>query len=244
MCKDLPFPTGCFELETTLQGLKRRLSGAANQVLPITPLILKAMYAKLDLRKLSDLAIWCCFLVTFYCLLRKANSVPEGPEYNPDQILARKHIHLDHKSKMVLVFVGWSKTNQFGSRDLVVPIPANSDQALDPYRHLNHLFSRVTVPGEKPAFSYSSGNFVSYKTFTTRLKSLLLASGTDPSKYSGHSFRRGGATFLHSLGASPLEIQSCGNWQTLVFTRYLHLSLEERWKSQQLMADAISTQSL
>lgn len=243
MCKDLTFPSGNFELETILQCLKRRLSGAANQVLPITPMILRGMFAKLNLQKLSDLAVWCCFLVTFYCLLRKANSVPEGPEYDVNHILARRHIHFDHKSKMVLVFVGWSKTNQFGSRDLVVPIPSNTDPALDLYRHMNSLFSRISVSGNRPAFSYSREKFVSYTTFTTRLKSLLSASGIDPRHYSGHSFRRGGASYLHSLGATPLEIQACGDWQTLVFTRYLHLSLEERWSSQQLMAEAISLSS-
>ena len=240
MCKDIPFPSESFELETTLQGLKRRLSGTVNQVLPITPEILRKIYAKLNLSRLADLAIWCCFLVTFYCLLRKANSVPEGPEYNADQILARKHIRFDHRSKMVLIFVGWSKTNQYGNRDLVVPVPANTDPAMDLYRHINNLFCKVHVPSERPAFSFGDQKFVSYASFTTRLKSLLLAAGVDPTKYSGHSFRRGGATFLHSLGATPLEIQASGDWQTMVFTRYLHLSLEDRWKSQQLMADAIS----
>ena len=243
MCKDIPFPTGSFELETTLQGLKRRLSGTVNQVLPITPEILRKIYAKLNLQKLSDLAIWCCFLVTFYCLLRKANSVPEGPEYDADKILARKHVRFDHQNRMVLIFVGWSKTNQFGNRDLVVPIPANRDPALDLYRHLCNLFTRVNVNSERPAFSFSNKNFVSYTSFTSRLKSLLLSAGVDHTKYSGHSFRRGGATYLHSLGASPIKIQASGDWQTMVFTRYLHLSLEDRWRSQQLMADAISRSS-
>ena len=141
---------------------------------------------------------------------------------------------------MVLIFVGWSKTNQFGNRDLVVPIPSNSDPALDLYRHLCNLFTKVNASPERPAFSFSNKHFVSYSSFTSRLKSLLLSAGVDPAKYSGHSFRRGGATYLHSLGASPLEIQASGDWQTMVFTRYLHLSLEDRWKSQQLMADAIS----
>ena len=241
MCKDLPFPAGSFELETTLQGLKRRLSGTANQVLPITPEILRKIYTKLNLQKLADLAIWCCFLVTFYCLLRKANSVPEGSDYNVDQILARKHIRFDHQNRMVLIFVGWSKTNQFGNRDLVVPVPSNTDPALDLYRHMCTLFNRVKVQDERPAFSFSNSKFVSYASFTTRLKSLLLAAGVDPAQFSGHSFRRGGATYLHSLGATPLEVQASGDWQTMVFTRYLHLSLEDRWRSQQLMADAISS---
>ena len=240
MCKDIPFPTGSFELETTLQGLKRRLSGTVNQVLPITPEILKKIYEKLNMNKLADLAVWCSFLVTFYCLLRKANSVPETPDYDVDKILARKHVRFDHSNRMVLIFVGWSKTNQFGNRDLVVPVPANDDPALDLYRHICSLFTRVRVSGERPAFSFSNKHFVSYTSFTSRLKSLLLSAGVDPAQYSGHSFRRGGATYLHSLGATPLEIQASGDWQTMVFTRYLHLSLEDRWRSQQLMADAIS----
>ena len=243
LCKVIPFPSGSFELETTLQGLKRRLSGTVNQVLPITPEILRKIYAKLKISYKADLALWCCFLVTFYCLLRKANSVPEGPDYNVDQILARKHVRLDHQNHMVLIFVGWSKTNQYGNRDLVVPIPANTDPALDLYRHLCSLFSKVKVTSDRPAFSFSERSFVSYSSFTSRLKSLLSAAGVDPAKFSGHSFRRGGATYLHSLGATPLEIQASGDWQTMVFTRYLHLSLEDRWRSQQLMADAISCTS-
>ena len=149
-------------------------------------------------------------------------------------------MRLDHKNKMVLIFVGWSKTNQYGNRDLVVPIPSNMDPALDLYRHMCSLFERVNVKSDKPGFSFSDKHFVSYSSFTTRLKTLLSSAGVDPAKYSGHSFRRGGATYLHSLGATPLEIQASGDWQTMVFTRYLHLSLEDRWRSQQLLADAIS----
>ena len=85
LCKDLPFPTESFELETTLQGLKRRLSGTVNQVLPITPEVLRKIFARLNLNKLADLALWCSFLVTFFCLLRKANSVPEGSYFDSEQ---------------------------------------------------------------------------------------------------------------------------------------------------------------
>ena len=57
MCKDIPFPANSFELDATLQGLKRRLSGTVNQVLPITPKILRKIYAKLNIERLTDLAI-------------------------------------------------------------------------------------------------------------------------------------------------------------------------------------------
>ena len=97
---------------------------------------------------------------------------------------------------MVFVNVTFSKTNQFGNKNIVIPIPGNTDPALDPVRHLSELFSSVYCSEDSPAFSYGPKKFISYCTFTSLLKKLLSASGYNPGHYSGHSFRRGGATFL------------------------------------------------
>ena len=78
------------------------------------------------------------------------------------------------------------------------------------------------------------------KLFTTRLKSLLTKAGYNADLYSGHSFRRGGATFLHSVGGTSLMVQASGDWSSTCFTRYLHLSFGERLRSQVLIANAIS----
>jgi hypothetical protein len=239
--KDAPFPT-TFDLESTLQGLKRKLSGAPNQALPINPEILRKMFSKLDMEKTKDLALWCSYLVTFFCLFRKSNSVPKSSELKDDEkVLTRSHFRFNEVSRVVLVMVDFSKVNQFGNRDLVIPAPSNEDPALDLYRHLRALFTRVDVSPSSPAFSFSKQGFVTYSTFTTALKKLLKQSGYNPDKYSGHSFRRGGATFLHSIGGSILQIQACGDWSSLCFTRYLHLTLTDRWSSQKLMSDSITT---
>ena len=66
---DLKFPEQNFQIDMTMQGLKRRLARVPFQVLPITPQILRDIYNFLDLRKLSDLALWCAFLISFYSLL-------------------------------------------------------------------------------------------------------------------------------------------------------------------------------
>ena len=237
---NVPVPQRDFALDNTLQGLKRELAGTPNQVLPIQPDLLRQIYSKLDMNKNSDLALWCGYLTTFRCLFRKSNSVPEGTEYDSEKVLTRKHIVLNHRTKTVLVYISWSKTIQFGGKDIVVPIPPTNDPTLDLYKHLNMLFTRVNVNESSPAFSYGQNKFITYKTFTTRLKSLLKKCGVDPSRYSGHSFRRGGATYLHSLGGTGLQIQASGDWSTLTFLRYLHLTLEDRWSSQQLMSDGIS----
>ena len=151
---DTTVPVRTFALDSSLQGLKRELAGTPNQVLPITPEILRKMYEKLDMSKDKDLALWCGFLTTFRCLFRKSNSVPEGRQYDEEKVLTRRHIVLDHQAKTVLVYVSWSKTIQFGGKDIIVPIPPTTDTALDLYTHLNMLFTRVKFPETAPAFSY------------------------------------------------------------------------------------------
>ena len=237
---DFSFPCDSFQLDMTLQGLKRRLARVAFQVLPITPTILKAIFNQLDMSKNQDLALWCSFLISFYGLLRKKSVVPRTGPFDPNKVLVRRHFNIHLETNTVYVYLGFSKTNQFGARDLVLPIIGNSDPALDPVRHLQDLFSRVDASPDSPAFTYATGKFITYNSFTSRLKTLLTKSGYPAAKYSGHSFRRGGATYLHQCGGSVLMIQSSGDWSSSVFTRYLFLTTTERWKSQYLISKNIS----
>ena len=234
LTKGLVFPEHDFEIVNTLHGLKSRKAHTPHQALPITPTILRNMFTKLDMDKVKDRALWCSYLVTFYCLFRKSNSVPKSAN-NIDlkRTLLRKHIQVDEVNNMVYIHVTFAKTIQFGNRDLVIPIPGNSDSALDPVRHLLALFSAAPCPPESPAFSFKLGHFITYSTFTTSLKKLLSAAGYNPSLYSGHSF-------LFQLGASVLQIQASGDWSSQCFVRYLHVSEEERLHVQLLVAGAIS----
>ena len=238
---NIPFPEDSFQIDMSLQGLKRKLARVPFQVLPITPKVLKDMFKFIDIKKNEDLALWCSFLISFYGLLRKKNVVPDEKDHlDPRKVICRRHIDVCKVKGRVLLYVGFSKTNQFGARDLVIPIPSNKDNALDPVRHLSELFSRVKVEGDAPAFSYNTTGFISYNSFTKRLKQLLVKAGYDADSFSGHSFRRGGATFLYACGGSPLQVQASGDWSSLCFTRYLFLSNEQRWSSQMLIANEIN----
>ena len=236
------FPEHDFDIINTLHGLKRRKSHTPNQALPLTPEILRNIFKVLDMRNVKDLALWCSYLVTFFCLFRKSNSVPKSMNsLDLKRTLMRRHICVDKHNNMVYVHVTFAKTIQFGNRDLVIPIPGNCDIALDPVRHLHNLFMRVPSSPDSPAFSFKSNSFITYSTFTSRLKKLLEVAGYNPRLFSGHSFRRGGATYLFKLGASILQIQASGDWSSQCFVRYLHVSEEERLKVQQLVSRAIST---
>ena len=230
------FPENDFLLETTLQGLKRKLAGTPKQVLPIDPAVLRRMYEFVDIRKVVDLCAWCGFLLAFFCLFRKANLCPKDHEGNPTMVLKRSDIEIDEELQQVLVYVNFSKTNQFMHRSHVIPIPRNSDPALDLYTHLKSLFSRVKTDPEAPALSYSSTQYINHRSFTEKLKSLIKRAGLDPALYSGHSFRRGGASYLYRIGGTTLMVQVLGEWSSQIFTRYLALSVEDRLDAQALIA--------
>ena len=240
-CTGYDFPSDSFELEETLQGLKRRLKGTPQVALPIDPVILRRMYKHININKKFDLAMWCGYLVAFYCLFRKANVVPKYSKFDPACVLTRSDIEIDEEGHRVLVYVNFSKTNQYMKQFHVIPIPANIDPALDLFRHLKLLYSLVDASEQSPAFSYSKTKFVDHKSYTVRLKELLSKSGLDPALYSGHSFRRGGASYLYSIGGTTLMVQVLGDWASQVFTRYLHLSLDDRLEAQELIAANINS---
>ena len=141
---------------------------------------------------------------------------------------------------MVYIYLGHGKTNNFCTRDVIIPVPGNNDPALDPVRHLHALFNSVEASPDSPAFTYASRQFIKYASFTSQLKKLLKKSGYSADQYSGHSFRRGGASFLHSCGGTALMIQASGDWSSQCFTRYLYLSEAERLNSLALMAIGIN----
>ena len=138
-----------------------------------------------------------------------------------------------------MVLLNHSKTNQFVNNQMVIPMVANPVQALWPVFHMRELFARFDLDGHLPAFSYVENckvKCVTYDGFTKELRRLLNAAGINASSFSGHSFRRGGATYLYSLGADPLLIQASGDWATDCFTRYVFLSLDQRLQAQEKMA--------
>ena len=52
-------------------------------------------------------------------------------------------------------------------------------------------------------------------TWRNKVKALIKKLGLDASEYSLHSFRAGGASEMHLVGASPLDIQNFGHWESL-----------------------------
>ena len=239
-CSGHVFPTESIWLDDTLQGLKRKLKGTPKQVLPIDPVILRRMFPFVNLASNSDLSMWVGCLLAFFTLFRKANLCPKNQKFDPETVLTRDDVILDEVGQRVLVFVNFSKTNQYSHRQHCIPIPRNQDPALDLYRYVELLYSRVKVKEDSPVMSYSTRGFITHRTFTTKLKTWLLKAGLNPAHFSGHSFRRGGASYLYSIGGSTLMVQVMGDWRSQVFTRYLYLTMDDRQSAQHLIKSSIN----
>ena len=93
---------------------------------------------------------------------------------------------------------------------------------------------------DAPAMSFSPTGFITHRTFTSKLKLWLSKAGLDPALFSGHSFRRGGASHLYSIGGSTLMVQVMGDWRSQIFTRYLYLTMEDRMSAQSLIQISIN----
>ena len=119
------------------------------------------------------------------------------------------------------------------------PLAPGNIRSLDPVFHYSKLVSENVVLSNYPAFSFYQGSrlkCVTYKSFTDKLKALLISIGLDPNLWTGHSFRRGGASLLYRLGIDPLTIQACGDWASDTFLRYLEVNIDRLWAAQYAMA--------
>lgn len=226
-------PIDSYLVESTLKGAKRLLGASTCPKLPITPLLLQKMRQTLDFHNPPDLVFWGVCLVAFFSFFRKSNLLaPSWGLFDPKKHLSRSNISFD--SSGAVISVTWSKTIQFSERTLLVPLPHIPDSPFCPSCILKLIFRLYPAPTHHfPTFTYRVNShwcIVTYNWFLQKLKHVLSLIGVDPSKYSGHSFRRGGASFALECGLSPDLIKSQGDWKSGAYQSYLDPSLSCRSK--------------
>ena len=232
------YPGDSFEFSVLFKGLKRKLAKPTKQALPITPEMLVLMYQHVDINQARDLAHWTSFVFALRLLYRKSSIAPVSlTKFEPRTGLSRDKARIE--DNVVLVYQNHSKTNQFMSTTRVIPLLPSSVRALDPVFHYSMLVHEHVVPPNYPAFSFIEAGVircVTHRSFTEYLRYLLVCIGVDPSKWSGHSFRRGGASLLYRLGSDPLTIQACGDWASDTFLHYIEVSFHQLWAAQHSMS--------
>ena len=227
-----------FLVKATLKGYERSLGRSVNQKLPITISILGQLMSNPNPSESGFLA---ALSVGFFSVLRKSNLVPPSlSEFRPNRHLSRACFSF--KDSGVLITVSETKTIQFQQGPLTIPLVYNSNTSICPVLMSQLHFNKFpTLSQDTPAFWYTANGSptpITHKVFIAWLKTKLQHLGYDPSKYSGHSLRRGGATYAHLVGASVELIQVMGDWASLAVLSYLTRPLEQREEVARLMSGA------
>lgn len=235
-----------FQKELLMRGIKRLRGNVVRQKLPITPDILHKLHGKLDLTNSLDATFWATCVIAFFSFFRKSNLlIPSASSFDPLKHLRIRDIRVYNWG--LLLLVRWSKTIQYRNRTLLVPVPRIEHSKLCPHKAIVNAFKLLGAHDsaklrDGPAFVYTSGDQVkplTYTTFTTKLSKLLEQCGFDGTQYSGHSFRRGGATFALHCGVPGHYIKLQGDWLSNAYERYLDTSLQYKIMAVNMMGKSI-----
>jgi integrase len=231
-----------WEYKIVLKGIEKNLNHVVSRALPITPQILLEIFHLLSMDDPVDVTFWALFLVAFFCMLRKSNLVPlTSAKFDASKQLTRSDITM--LDSVLLVQVKWSKTVQTKNRRFELPLPAIEHSPLCPVQAFKRMVKLIPVPPTYPAFclpSRHSHKPITYHQFHKFLRKFIAHSGRDPTKFSSHSFRRGGATWAFQCNVPAELIKVQGDWRSDAYQRYLEFDFEDRAKVAKAMGCGIS----
>lgn len=226
----------------TLKGVQRIFGGEVTRKLAVTPALLLQMRDFLCLSEFNDVMIWAAMLVAFYGFFRKDNiTVGKASAFNPRANLTIGDFVV--KGGVLWIRVKHSKTIQFQERYHWVPLVAMPGNILCPVTAVKAVL-KLHGPGspDRPMFLWRKGGRASPLThgvFVAAFKHLVAKCGLNWSRYSGHSFRRGGATYAFNLGVCPEFIKMLGDWKSDAYLLYDETTFARRLELPVAMANAI-----
>ena len=157
-------------------------------------------------------------LVGFFGMLRVSEFTSPSPFYFNHAIhLTAKDVHIDFNRNLALVFIKYSKTDQFGVGTTVRI--ARLNHPLCPVLAL-HSYLQLRGTQEGPLFLFPDG-FYFTRSDLCRLLSRALPLVPHVNT---HSLRRGGASALAAAGVSHEIIKALGRWKSDAYKRYIELS--------------------
>ena len=151
-------PLDNWSLSMLKRGITRLKGQPPKQKLPISPVILKQIYDKLDMAEPFNAAFWCTCLVGFYTFCRKSTLLPESlTKHKPEKDLCINDVSYPNQDHAILT-VRHTKTIQFGQRILSIPLQRIPGSPLCPVSALEHLAKfQENFPGDSHLFSFTDG---------------------------------------------------------------------------------------
>ena len=224
-------PLGAWRLNRICKGVERIKGTPSVQKLPITVDILLEMSRHLDKTLPVNITFWAASLVAFFTFARKSTILVKSAQFDPAKALCRRDLSLTEFG-MIVTF-RHTKTIQVCERVLQVPIHHAEDSPLCPVQAVRDLLqSTHKATPTTPLFCFKNGKGalipMTQHVFSKCLRRVLEACGLPADQISGHSFRRGGASFAFAAGVPARIIKLHGDWKSSAYERYIHVPMDNK----------------
>ena len=231
-----------FIVKITLKGIAKLALHTPKSALAITVPILLAVSRCVDHSAPSESVVFTAALFSFFLLARLSNIVPKSATPNSVKpFLCRKDIlHIDD---ILVVVFHWTKTIQRSERKLSIPLVPIPGSPLCPVSAYLAMIQGTPALSTSPAFLHIvKGKLVPLTkgAFIKVFRELLCRANVPLyNSYTGHSFRRGGATWAFGAGLPGEVIQVIGDWHSDCYKRYFEFSLDTMLTVGQRVRDSI-----
>ena len=219
--------SGNWQIKQVLNGVRRSLGDAQKGAAIITPELLLIIRNNLNFKVKDDMCIWNACLMGFYGMLRPGNFLHSG-KYVENRDIQISDIHYNKKG--YIIELQWTKTVQYREKQLMIVLPSIMGHPLCPAAAVKELLLfHLRFNSEKEAPFLCN---LSYKAFITRINSILISNGVHE-HITGHSFRRGGATWCLKIGMSDSMIKDIGMWRSDAYLRYMDVDINKKFDTVQ-----------
>ena len=218
-----------FHLQLTMRGIERIHQYVPRRAIPITIQTLLAVQRLSQSFSSLERAVLACGLLLFFTLARAGSILPSSTRTPSSQFLTSSRVNLAKEGLLVTLI--HTKNIQFGKRRLHIPL-LYTDSPICPVKAYLASQSVHHSVQSTPAFVYVDSGITRWLTksiFIDTFRSLLqLANIPDARSYTGHSFRRGGASWAFQSGIPGELIQIIGDWSSDAYKRYFEFTMDNK----------------
>ena len=234
-------PLDQWNVKCILKGINRLLGRPPKRKLPITIELMCKMHDNLDMSEPVNVAFWAAATTAFFAMLRKSTLVPKSSTQGD---IAKSLLIGDVQvtGEGALLHIRHTKTLQTHNRILKVPVPLVANSPVCPTTAIKIMQAQPGYPIhllQAPLFTYTVNGkptVLTHSVFKTVLQKVLGLCCVNPTSYSGHSFRRGGATYAFKRDIPPILIKAQGDWKSECYQAYVDTSLDQQWAMVHKMA--------
>lgn len=213
-------PLDSFLIKKLLHSLRR--SAKANKRQPFTIQYIQALIKSIK-HTVSDVyttsLIRAMFLLAFFGLFRVGEITYSSK--GAQHVIRRENINFVRlHSKVRSLNITLTQYKHSVGHQASIPIACQAIKKLCPVRSMLR-YLHMSSQTSSFLFLHQSGSPVTTTFFRSVLKSCVIACNLDPSVYTAHSFRIGGATLAHQNKMAVSDIKKLGRWKSTAYKKYL-----------------------